>query len=286
MTILKGLAPAKVNLTLHVTGRRTDGYHLLDSLTVFVDVGDQITISPSSDLHLSVSGPFTEGVPTDGRNIVLQAAHVLKQRYDLSVGAEIKLEKQLPNAAGIGGGSSDAATALSMLARLWDVPEIPARDAEIIELGADIPVCLNAPNPTQMQGIGEHLATIPDLPDCAMVLVNPRVTVPTGPVFQGLESRTNPKMGDIPSAMTFADFAAWLSAQRNDLLEPAQVLAPEIKVALKKLRAQPSVKFASMSGSGATCFGLVESMAEARQVARAIQLAEMGWWVVPAQMLK
>lgn len=286
MTILKGLAPAKINLNLHVTGVRDDGYHELDSLVVFADVGDQITVTSNADLLLEVSGPFAEGVPTDHTNIVVKAAEVLRKHHGVELGASVRLEKHLPNAAGIGGGSSDAAIVLSMLAQLWEVAEVPRDLPSVVTLGADVPVCLCAPEPIRMTGIGEKLSAVPALPDFALVLVNPRVTVPTGPVFQNLKSKTNAGLSPLSSQLDFDGFVAWLKMQRNDLAVPACEVAPEVETVLNKLMRLPSVAYAGMSGSGATCFGIVRNMAEARAAARAIQVSEMNWWVVPAQVLK
>ncbi|MEY1557399.1 4-(cytidine 5'-diphospho)-2-C-methyl-D-erythritol kinase [Yoonia sp. R2331] len=283
--ILRAPAPAKVNLTLHVTGQRDDGYHLLDSLVVFADVADQIAVTAAPDLRITVSGPFSDGVPTDHTNLVIRAAELLRNACGIGEGAAITLEKHLPNAAGIGGGSSDAATALGLLAKLWNVAPLPPNASKVLALGADLPVCMAGPTAQHMTGIGETLTPVPDLPDCAVVLVNPRVKVPTQGIFRGLSSRSNPAMTPIPRAGDFDGFAHWLEQQRNDLLPPARALTPEIDATLAKLTAMPKVRIAGMSGSGATCFGLVRNMADARHVARAIQVSEMGWWVAPALVL-
>lgn len=285
MTTLKGSAPAKINLTLHITGQRSDGYHLLDSLVGFAGVFDEITATTATDFQLRVSGPFTQGVPTDDTNLVLRAARALQAARGVKLGAHLTLEKNLPHAAGIGSGSSDAAMTLAILAQLWDVAPLRANAPEVVALGADVPVCLAAPHPVRMTGIGDHLTPCPTLPDCALVLVNPRVEVPTVAVFNGLAHKRNPAMGSIPSDMSFDDFAAFLHDQRNDLAAPAAAIAPETSFAITKLRAMPKVAYAGMSGSGATCFGLTRNMADARDVARAIQVAEMNWWVAPAALL-
>jgi 4-diphosphocytidyl-2-C-methyl-D-erythritol kinase len=282
---IKGSAPAKVNLTLHITGQRTDGYHLLDSLVVFVDVFDQISATLAPDLQITVTGPFSQGIPTDHTNLVMRAANALRTARGVTMGAHLQLDKHLPHAAGIGSGSSDAAVTLAMLAKLWDVPPLPANAPEVVALGADVPVCLQAPNPTRMTGIGDILTSVPALPQCALVLVNPRVLVPTGPVFEGLSSKRNPSMGTLPTGANFDGFATWLRDQRNDLEPPARAIAPDVDAALNKLRRMPQVVHAAMSGSGATCYGLVRNMADARQAARAIQVAHMGWWVAPAGVL-
>ena len=282
---IKAIAPAKVNLTLHVTGQRDDGYHLLDSLVVFTDAGDIITAAPSDSLTLSVTGPFSAGVPTDGTNLILRAAEALRRIRGVIKGAAITVEKHLPNAAGLGGGSSDAAATLKLLAELWEVPTLPASAPEVTMLGADVPVCMRAPAPTRMAGIGELLAPVAKLPNCALVLVNPKAAVPTPAVFQGLASKQNPAMDRLPDELDPANFADWLTRQRNDLQEPAVAHAPIIRTAIDRLERIPTVLFAGMSGSGATCFGLTKDMADARHVARVIQVAEMGWWVTPAEIL-
>lgn len=283
MTIYKGKARAKVNLTLHITGQREDGYHLLDSLVVFADVGDLVAVAPAPDLRLTVSGPFSDGVPTDQSNLVLRAAAMLRTKRGVTQGASITLEKHLPNAAGIGGGSADAASILTLLADMWGVPGLDATDA--LALGADLPVCMSGPRPMFMRGIGDDVMPVPRLPEMAMVLVNPRVKVPTSSIFQGLANRANPAMTNLTEGLDFKSFVAWLKAQRNDLLPPARVLAPDIDAALGKLAAQPAVQHVGMSGSGATCWALVKNMADARHVARAVQVSEMSWWVVPAEVL-
>lgn len=286
MATIKATAPAKVNLTLHVTGRRDDGYHLLDSLVVFAGVCDQLSATSSPDMRISVSGPFSPGVPNDDSNLMMRAAMVLQRVRGVEMGAALTLEKHLPHAAGIGSGSSDAALTLAMLAELWGVAPLPANAPEVVALGADVPVCLQAPAPTRMTGIGETLSDVPRLPNCALVLVRPPVEVPTAAVFQALTSRDGSGMDDLPQGLDYDGFAQWLAAQRNDLQAPAETIAPEITHAIAALRALPAVSFAGMSGSGATCYGLVKDMATARQVARRMQVAHMNWWVAPAAVLQ
>ncbi len=278
-------APAKINLTLHVTGQRSDGFHLLESLVVFADVNDRITARPAQELSLTVSGPFATGVPADDSNLIWRAARLLQQARGVTAGAALHLEKCLPHAAGIGSGSSDAAATLRLLADLWKVPPLTARDRSVLTLGADVPVCIGAPSPALMTGIGDTLRPTPALPPCALVLVNPRVPVATGAVFAAMKQKHNPEMDSLPDGLDFDGFAKWLAAQRNDMLAAAVTIAPPITAALTALRRNPAVRFATMSGSGATCIGLVRDMGAARQVARAIQVGEMAWWVVPAEML-
>lgn len=279
------LAPAKVNLALHVTGQSENGYHLIDSLVVFAGVGDWVSARASTDLSLAVTGPFAQGVPTDGGNLVLRAADLLREARQVKLGARITLKKMLPHAAGIGSGSSDAAATLDLLSRLWNVDPLDPDDEAVLDLGADVPVCRHAPAPIRMAGIGEEMIDLPRLPDCAMVLVNPGEAVPTGDVFARLASKTNPPLPDLPPGLDFKGFCNWLRTTRNDLQAPAEQIAPGIARAIDLLTRQPEVELAVMSGSGATCIGLVPDFGAAQKVARAVQVAEMGWWVAPAPIL-
>lgn len=279
--VVTEFAPAKVNLTLHVTGRRSDGFHLLDSLVVFADVGDCITARPAAGLTLSVDGPRAAGVPTDDGNLVLKAARRLAGD-EASRGAALTLIKVLPPASGIGGGSADAAATLRALTRLWNLP-LPGPE-EFLSLGADVPVCL-AGRPVRMSGVGETLADVATLPALAAVLVNPGVAVSTPAVFAALSVRDNPPMADWPSRFgDAADVADWLRGQRNDLEEPALALAPPIGLALSALADLPGCLLARMSGSGATCFGLFADVPAAEAAAKALATAEPGWWVVPTRL--
>ncbi|WP_439153988.1 4-(cytidine 5'-diphospho)-2-C-methyl-D-erythritol kinase [Yoonia sp.] len=285
MATIKGTAPAKVNLTLHVTGQREDGYHLLDSLVVFADVADRLGATIAPDLRLQVTGPFAMGVPTDDSNLVMRAAKALQQARGVKLGAALTLEKHLPHAAGIGSGSSDAAITLTMLADLWGVVPLPHDAPEVLALGADLPVCLRAPNPMRMSGIGDVLSPVAGLPDCALVLVRPPVAVPTQSVFKALSDKSGTPMEPLPKGLDFEGFSHWLAGQRNDLLAPASSIAPDVSAAIARLKAQPGVTVAGMSGSGATCFGLVRDMATARQVAKVVQVSQMNWWVAPAAVM-
>ena len=272
-------AAAKVNLTLHVTGRREDGYHLLDSLVVFAGVGDRLRLTPAPDTTLTVGGPFAAGVPTDGSNLILRAAALMD-----GPPVAIHLDKCLPPASGIGGGSADAAATLRALSAMgWQAR--PEFDAVVLRLGADVPVCL-AGHPCRMQGIGERLSPAPALPDCWLVLVNPGCPVPTGPVFAALQGRFGPGMGALPDRFDDAtDLSRWLSAQRNDLQPPALTLAPPVADALSALTGLPGCLLARMSGSGGTCFGIFASDAAAGAGAAQISAAEPGWWAVAAPVL-
>lgn len=254
-----GFAPAKVNLSLHVTGRRDDGYHLLDSLVAFADAGDHLTAA-SGDV-LRVSGPFASGVPTDDANLIRRALALA------SAPRAITLEKNLPHPAGIGGGSSDAAAALRLVGA-----ELTAE--QVLSLGADVPVCMLA-RAARMQGIGDILRPAA-LPPLAAVLVNPGVPVPTGRVFAGLRRADNAPMPPLPPFNASRDVIQWLTEQRNDLEAPARVIQPVISDGLEALRAS-GAGLARMSGSGATCFGLYIDHRSAR--AAAALLSKPGWWV-------
>lgn len=268
--MIRESAPAKINLALHVTGQRADGYHLLDSLVVFAAIGDGLSLAAAPDLSLTVTGPLANGVPTGPENLILRAAALLPPDR----AATITLDKHLPHAAGLGGGSADAAAALRGLARLWDC-DLPDMSS-VLTLGADVPVCLSS-SPQRMRGIGEHLSPLPPLPPLWAVLVNPRVEVPTGAVFKGLASKHNPEM-NAPEWTGFDDFIRWLSEQRNDLEPPALSIAPKVAQTLAALQ-HSGAALSRMSGSGATCFGLFATAAHATDAARRIASAQPGWWV-------
>ena len=267
-------AAAKINVTLHVTGRRADGYHRLDSLVCFADVGDVVSARPAPDLSLAITGPEGAGLLAEPDNLVLRAARAMGQ------GAALVLDKRLPLASGIGGGSADAAATLRLLARLTGAPLPDA--AAVLRLGADVPVCL-AGRVCRMQGVGEVLAPAPPLPPVWAVLANPRVAVPTPQVFAALRSRDNPPMPDrLPAWPDAAALAGWLASQRNDLEPAAVTLAPAIGDTLAALAALPGALLARMSGSGATCFALFASAQAARSAACA--LARPDWWVAAARL--
>ncbi|WP_170426990.1 4-(cytidine 5'-diphospho)-2-C-methyl-D-erythritol kinase [Ruegeria arenilitoris] len=269
----KAFAPAKINLTLHVTGRRDDGYHLLDSLVVFADVGDTLEFTPAPELSISVTGEHAAGVPTDDRNLVWKAAAATGWT------GHIALNKVLPHGGGIGGGSSDAAATLRMITEQGT--EIP--DSTALSLGADVPVCMAA-KATRMRGIGERLepVTLPQLP---ALLVNPGVEVPTGAVFSALQSRDNPAMQDhIPTFETPDACAVWLQNQRNDLEPPTKGLAPEVARVLDELADTKDALLTRMSGSGSTCFALYPTMKAAHFAAYEIGAAHPNWWSRATQL--
>ncbi|MDP3262501.1 MAG: 4-(cytidine 5'-diphospho)-2-C-methyl-D-erythritol kinase [Tabrizicola sp.] len=271
-------APAKINLTLHVTGRRADGYHLLDSLVVFAGVGDRVTLRRSETLELSIVGTQAAALAARDDNLVVQAARLM------GGGVAITLDKVLPVSSGIGGGSADAAATLRAIARLTG-QALPDADG-VLQLGADVPACL-AGRPVRMTGVGDRLHPLPALPDAWLVLVNPGVSVSTPEVFRALEARANPAMPDpLPDFPTFAALVGFLRSQRNDLGRPALQLAPMIGEVLAGLAAMPGCELARMSGSGATCFGLFATASAAAEAARRLRQARPGWWIAEAPVQK
>ena len=275
-------APAKVNLTLHVIARRPDGYHEIESLVVFADVGDRLTFTPGATLSLTTRGPTAAAAGPSGDNLVLKATRLLAERVEgLRVGA-FTLEKRLPVAAGLGGGSSDAAAALRLLARANRLALDDAHVAEAARLtGADVPVCLD-PRPRVMRGVGEILSAPIDLPLLPAVLVNPGVAVPTRDVFAALrlQRAPSPLEGEgWGGGCDRADVVVKLAKHRNDLEAPAIALQPVIADVLSELSAAPKCSLARMSGSGATCFGLFASARPAKAAAQALRARHPGWWV-------
>ena len=275
MKAVKVFAPAKVNLTLHVTGRRADGYHLLDSLVMFADIGDRLTLTASAAPSLQVTGPMAEGVPAGADNLALRAAALFDQPV------AIALSKHLPMAAGLGGGSSDAAAVALGLAELTGSRDLPEG---LTALGADIRVCLMR-RAARMRGIGEEVTPLAGLPPLAAVLANPGVSLATPDVFKALESKQNPPMPrKLPPLRQPDALIRWLAAQRNDLEAPAIALAPEIGATLEALAALPGAVLARMSGSGATCFALFRSREAAREAAQRLSTERPDWWTRPVTL--
>ena len=268
-------APAKINLTLHVTGQRADGYHLLDSLVVFAGACDGVTASEADALSLAVTGPFAASL-VDGDNLVLRAARALAASAGIVPRAALALDKRLPVASGIGGGSADAAASLRALVRLWRL-DVGAADLHAVAagLGADVPVCLES-RPRLMSGIGEILSPAPAVPPCGILLVNPGVGLATQAVFR---ARSGPFSQPTGLSAPWADAAAMardLAQARNDLQAPAVGLCPAIGAVLAALSADPDALLVRMSGSGATCFALYKTAD--RAVEAAAMPARPGHW--------
>ena len=289
---IRVFAPAKINLYLHVVGRRPDGYHRLDSLIAFADIGDRVTATAADRLSLSVDGPEANGLAGLGDdNLVLRAARLLATAIEQAVpaarpsGAAVHLDKRLPVASGIGGGSSDAAAALRALDRLWRSPVDPeALAALALRLGADVPACLAA-GPVWVGGIGERIAPAAGLPPAGIVLVNPRRTLPTAAVFQARRGGYSAAGRFAPMPGTAAGLAAALATRRNDLSEAAVSLVPEIAAMLDLLAYLPGALLARMSGSGATCFALFADRRAAAAAWRQLAAAEPGWWSAAGALL-
>lgn len=276
---------AKVNLYLHVTGKRPDGFHLLDSLVVFAGIGDTLQVEEADDLSLSVDGPTAALLDGTDGNIVVAAAQALARAAQVPARARIHLTKRLPVAAGIGGGSADAAAALLALSRLWGVTLPPAQlHALALGLGADVPVCLRR-RPTRMGGIGETLADVPPLPAAWLVLVNPMIGLSTPAVFQARQGcfRDPHPLETAPNDA--GHLAALLARRGNDLTDAAISLVPDIAQVLHLLRSAPDCLLARMSGSGATCFGLFADEAQAAAAAAAISAIHGQWWCKSAPLL-
>lgn len=272
------LAPAKLNLALHVTGRRPDGYHLLDSLVAFTRFGDRVTIAPSDEDRFEITGPYAEGLPVDDGNLVVRALKAMRAEFGRPDPVHITLEKNLPVASGVGGGSSDAAAVLRGLARLWDLTPDESRLARIgLGLGADVPMCLAA-RPLLARGIGEEITPVDGFPSLGIVLANPGVALSTAAVFGALVSRNSEPLPPLPGQLDFHTLCNWLETTRNDLEAPAHSLEPAIGETLAALR-KAGAHFVRMSGSGATCFGLFESGNLAKRAASEIRKRRPGWFV-------
>lgn len=281
-------APAKINLSLKVLGRRSDRYHELQSLVVFADCGDLLTAEPADDLTLGIVGPFAAALAGEGDNLVLQAANFLCDHLGMKRGARLTLEKNLPVASGIGGGSADAAAALRLLPKLWNAHvEVSALASLALCLGADVPVCLDAA-PALMWGKGELIARIEALPPFWLVLANPGVALSTAEVFKALDAPDMIEMQpgpQLPAMKGLDDLLAWLAAHGNDLEAPAMKLAPAVAETIAALKAPRACRLARMSGSGATCFGIFADEAAARAAASEISAAHSDWWVVASSVL-
>lgn len=275
-------ARAKINLALHVLGRGPDGHHELDSIVAFADIGDVLTFEPAGEFAIAVSGPFAGDLPPSTDNIVCRAwaaaAGYASARGRPLRPLRVRLEKNLPVAAGLGSGSADAAATLRALFRLNGLT--PSREESIdlaLQLGADVPVCFFQ-QACRMRGAGERLTPLANFRPLPAVLVNPRIAVPTAAGFQALG--LNPGDSYRAPIADVDDPASW----RNDLTAPALTLAPSIADVLAALEAQTGLRLARMSGSGATCFGLFEDAAAATRAAASLAAEHPRWWVKPTRI--
>lgn len=286
---LTALARAKINLFLHVGARRTDGYHPLASWMVFTALGDQLRVAPGDGLALTLEGPFADGVPDGPDNLVMKAARLMKGGADelgqTPGGAAITLTKMLPQAAGLGGGSADAAATLHLLNEFWSLG-VDGGDLIAVgaDLGSDVPACVYNQS-VLATGRGERLAPGPLLPALPVLLVNPGVAVATPDVFSRLVQRRGTAMPFLPDEIRdAAHLAAALAATGNDLEEPACTLAPVIREVLTVLRGQPGAVLARMSGSGATCFAIFDDDLAAQTAAIALKRARPNWWIAATRL--
>ncbi|MBB4478862.1 4-(cytidine 5'-diphospho)-2-C-methyl-D-erythritol kinase [Rhizobium etli] len=273
-------ARAKINLALHVTGQRADGYHLLDMLVTFADCGDRLGFLPAQADAFTLSGPFGKTLAGDGgTNLVLRARDLLREQLGaLAFPVHIHLQKNLPIASGIGGGSADAAATLRGLMRLWgmDLP-VETLAGLALKLGADVPMCLES-RPLMARGIGERIEAVPELPAFAMVLANPLKGVSTPEVFRRLAAKNNPALNLAPGLSGTSGWVTAIGSARNDLEAPARELVPEITMISQMLQAHGAL-ITRMSGSGATCFGIFTSMAAAQEAASALHGERPDWYV-------
>jgi 4-diphosphocytidyl-2-C-methyl-D-erythritol kinase len=273
-------APAKINLCLHVLARRPDGYHDIDSLIGFAAIGDSVSVAQGTGPTLVIEGPFASECPAAGANLVMRAAMMLAATSARPLMAALRLDKQLPVAAGIGGGSADAAAALRALKRLWKVEIDEALLTGMgLALGADVPVCL-AGQPARVRGIGERIESLPPLPTAFLVLVHPGIALPTADVFAARSGAFGNAVPNPPQR--FADavaLATYLRGCRNDLTAAAIACCPPIESALAALETATGCLLARMSGSGATCFGLFADRAAATRAAQTIAGERRHWWV-------
>ena len=288
MTALKAFAPAKVNLFLHVGAAKPNGRHDLDSLVVFADepASDHVTVSLADEMSLVVTGPYADESGALEDNLVLRAARALKAASGTGKFAHIALGKWLPVAAGIGGGSSDAAATLRLLTQLWEID--PAHAAAVAPgLGGDVPVAL-AGVPALMRGEGERVEPVRVPGRLPALLVNPGVACPTGPVFRAYDGAGGgAEFAEVDPLPDFVDrdhLTDWLGLQRNDLEAPAMEMVPEVRNVLSFLKAQPGIRLARMSGSGATCFALFDALSFAERASVVLKQEAPGWWAAPCRL--
>ncbi len=274
-------APAKVNLTLRVLGRREDGLHELESLVAFADLADTLELDPDVPLSLEVSGPFAKAAGPNGSNLVIKATGALAERFPKLRTGRFILRKDIPTAAGLGGGSSDAAAALRLLARVNDIPLDHPQLRNVAGLvGADVPVCLD-PKTRVMAGVGDVLYEPMKLAPLPALLVNPQIAVATGDVFAAFEPADGTRKYLLDPPDGFEQLVDFLSAYGNDLNRAAVACAPIIADVLVALRGLPGCRLARMSGSGATCFGLFKTEREAEAAAKKLSAVREDWWIHP-----
>ena len=278
-------APAKINLYLHIMGLRQNGYHELESLVSFAGIHDTIRMTPAKELNLFITGPYRKDLQSENNNLVIKAAIALRKRNNVNAGANIILEKNLPIASGIGGGSADCAATLKGLAQLWGL-NISVYDLNQLglKLGSDIPICLHGQT-AFISGRGEIIKNAPLLPSFWLVLVNPGVSLSTSAVFNAYQKVHNKSWSQpgffSDSQSTTEELACLLDDRQNDLTDAAISLQPVIKDVLKTLKSSDGVLLTRMSGSGATCFGIFNNSRYADLAAKKISSNYPNWWVCP-----
>ena len=276
-------ANAKVNLCLQIVGQKPNGFHLLDSIVGFTEFGDHLSFKKSDKLELTVQGAFSDKIPVDRSNLILKAAELVRKLNNIKTGAHITLTKNLPPSAGLGGGSSDAAATIRGLSRMWgtDLPEIH----DLMKIGSDLPVCINQKT-QHMKGFGEVLNVVNTFPNLPILLVNPLKKVSTQAVFRKLENKKNSPLSKYEKLFqTKKDWINWLLLQRNDLMEPAVSVEPVISEVLQFISNQISVEKVSMSGSGATCFGVFENNHDCDLAMKKIRRERPEWWSVSTEII-
>jgi 4-diphosphocytidyl-2-C-methyl-D-erythritol kinase len=277
------IAAAKLNLYLHITGRRDDGWHLIDSLVAFASIADEVAVAPARMLNLTIDGPFARDLGGDPRqNLVWRAATLLARRLGRSADAAVTLTKNLPVASGIGGGSSDAAACLVALAELWNCDNRPLLMEIAAALGSDVPACLAA-QPVWLADIGDRVDEAGPLPTCGVVLVNPRVALPTPAVYGAFAGPYSPS-ARFPIPDNAVDLLALLARRRNDLTDTAIALVPEIGAVLDHLARLDSTRLVRMSGSGATCFALFADRDAAAVSAERLAKDRPDWWTAAGEL--
>lgn len=284
LSIITVAAPAKVNLYLHVTGRRTDGYHFLDTLVVFPGLGDVIIVEPADQVTLETKGRFANEIPRGSDNLVLKATNLLAKKFQVLAGAKITLQKELPVASGIGGGSADAAAALKALAELWDLNLSKQDLADLgLSLGADVPMCLSS-EALFVGGIGEDLAAAPKMPRAFILLANPLKPVSTPAVFQERTGSFMPANRFTTVIQNAEHLAELLSTRTNNLTDAARRVEPSVGNVLDQLEGIPNSLLSRMSGSGGTCFSLFKDVEDAAQAVLILKELQPDWWVKAAPL--
>lgn len=276
-------AAAKVNLFLHVTGKRNDGYHTLYSHVVFCpDIADSLVYETQTtngkNFEFTISGPYADGVPDDERNLVLKALTRFSEKFDIPLSGHLHLEKNLPVGAGIGGGSADAAAALRLFSRIHNIQDNAALHEIALSLGADVPMCLQQ-RPAIVSGIGDDITNLNGVPRAHIVLVNPNKEVLTKDVFQGLAQNFNAQAKEPDNFKSPSEYFNWLAVHRNDLSDAAEKLCHDIKDIKSALARQKNVLHSGMSGSGGTCFALFKDEKSARKATRHLRKHHPGWWI-------